>query len=262
MSPENTKPENATPEPQKAAAVSVPSTGQIMAEAGEVAAPEHHPLLEVVDVRHGMFGVSGTGDTSGYGGLLTTVHMTAPSQRPYGGWFDEVVDILTEVLDEGPGYDAAVEYVAVEHGELTLHVVPEHLIAVCSALRDDPDLRFELSLGVSGVHYPHDTGRELHVVFPLVSVTHGHQLRLEVAVSEDDPHLPSTVPLYPANDWHERETFDLYGIVFDGHPGLARILMPDDWVGHPLRKDYPLAGIPVEFKGATVPPVDERRAYR
>ncbi|MCL2468196.1 MAG: NADH-quinone oxidoreductase subunit C [Micrococcales bacterium] len=229
---------------------------------GTVVKADGPPLLEVVDVRHGMFGPAGSGDTSGYGGLVTTVVLPGPSQRPYGGWFDEVVDVLAEVLDEGPGYDAAVEAVVIDRGELTLHVVAEHLVTVCQALRDDPDLRFELSLGVSGVHYPLDEHRELHSVMHLVSVTHGRRLRVEVSVDDADPHIPSTTSVYPTNDWHERETFDFFGIVFDGHPGLSRILMPDDWAGHPQRKDYPLSGIPVEFKGATVPPADERRAYR
>ncbi|MCG2799066.1 MAG: NADH-quinone oxidoreductase subunit C [Cellulomonas sp.] len=233
--------------------------------AKDVAAPDpqEHPLLEVVAVKRGMFGVQGTGDTSGYGGLVAPVVLPGPSERPYGGWFDEAVDVLTELLEaSGTGYANAVEYVVVDRGELTLAVRREHLVEVASHLRDDPDLRFELSLGVSGVHYPLDAGRELHAVYHLVSVTHSHRLRLEVAVDENDPHLPSTTSVYPTNDWHERETFDFFGIVFDGHPGLARIEMPDDWVGHPQRKDYPLGGIPVEYKGATVPPADERRLYR
>ena len=70
------------------------------------------------------------------------------------------------------------------------------------------------------------------------------------------------VPVYPTADWHERETWDFFGIVFDGHPALTRIEMPDDWPGHPQRKDYPLGGIPIEYKGTTVPPVDQRRSYR
>ncbi|WP_372438574.1 NADH-quinone oxidoreductase subunit C [Cellulomonas dongxiuzhuiae] len=218
--------------------------------------------LDIVDVRTGMFGVAGTGDTSGFGGLVRTVAMPGPSERPYGGWFDEVVDVLTEVLDEsGTGFAHAVEAVVVDRGELTLEVAREHLVEVVQALRDDPDLRFELSLGVSGVHFPHDAGRELHAVYHVVSVTHGRRLRLEVAAPEGDPHIPSTVAVYPANDWHERETWDFFGIVFDGHPGLARIEMPDDWPGHPQRKDYPLGGIPVEYKGATIPPPDQRRSY-
>ncbi|MFI2754415.1 NADH-quinone oxidoreductase subunit C [Cellulomonas sp. P22] len=218
---------------------------------------------EVIAVRQGMFGGGpGSGDTSGFGGLVTTVAMPGSSPRPYGGWFDEAVDVLIELLDaSGTGFAAAIPSVVVDRDELTLHVAREHIVEVCQMLRDDQDLRFELSLGVSGVHYPHETGRELHAVYHLVSVTHSHRLRLEVAASEADPHIPSTVAVYPTNDWHERETWDFFGIVFDGHPALARIEMPDDWPGHPQRKDYPLGGIPVEYKGATVPPADQRRSY-
>ena len=227
-----------------------------------VVGPGGRPELDVVGVRTGMFGVEGTGDTSGYGGLVRTIAMPGPSERPYGGWFDEVVDILAEVLGEGgTAWDDAIEKVVVERGELTLYVAREHIVTVCQALRDDQDLRFELGLGVSGVHYPGDTGRELHAVYHLTSVTHGRSLRLEVAVADADPHIPSTTSVYPGHDWHERETWDFFGIQFDGHPALARIQMPDDWPGHPQRKDYPLGGIPVEYKGATIPPPDTRRSY-
>jgi NADH-quinone oxidoreductase subunit C len=95
----------------------------------------------------------------------------------------------------------------------------------------------------------------------MLSITHNRRLRVEVSVPDADPHIPSLVDVYPANDWHERETWDFFGIVFDGHPALTRIEMPDDWKGHPQRKDYPLGGIPVEYRGATIPPPDERRAY-
>jgi NADH-quinone oxidoreductase subunit C len=80
-------------------------------------------------------------------------------------------------------------------------------------------------------------------------------------VSDTDPHLPSVTSVYPGANWHERETYDFFGIVFDGHPGLTRIEMPDDWPGHPQRKDYPLGGVPVDYKGAKIPPPDERRSY-
>jgi len=227
----------------------------------ELTAP-HGTGGETVDVRLGMFGVKGSGDTSGFGGLVAPVVMPGPSPRPYGGWFDEVVDVLAELLEEsGTGFDAAIEQVVVDRGELTLDVRREHLVEVARHLRDDQDLRFELCLGVNGVHYPHSTGRELHAVYPLVSVTHSRQLRLEVAVADADPHIPSITDVYPANDWHERETWDFFGIIFDGHPSLARIAMPDDWPGHPQRKDYPLGGIDVEYKGAHIPPADDRRSY-
>jgi NADH-quinone oxidoreductase subunit C len=151
--------------------------------------------------------------------------------------------------------------VVVDRDELTFHVRREHLVDVMRALRDDPSLRFEMCMGVSGVHFPHETGRELHAVYPLMSVTHNRRCRVEVTCPDEDPHIPSVVSVYPGNDWHERETFDFFGIVFDGHPALTRIEMPDDWPGHPQRKDYPLGGIPVEYKGAQIPPPDERRSY-
>ena len=225
--------------------------------------PENLPpatatAAETIDVRRGMFPTTGTGDTSGYGGLVRPVHLPGATPRPYGGWFDEAADQLERLL---PDFGDAIEKVVVDRDELTFFVRRERLREVMQALRDDPSLRFEMCLGVSGVHYPNDTGRELHAVYPLLSVTHNRRLRVEVVCSDEDPHIPSVTETYPGNDWHERETWDFFGIVFDGHPALTRIEMPDDWPGHPQRKDYPLGGIPVEYKGAQVPPPDERRAY-
>jgi len=219
------------------------------------------PPDQVVRVRSGAFSAPDAGDTSGFGGLAETVVIPEQSAKPYGGWFDEVAEVLAEVLGE-KGLENAVEKVVVDLGEMTFFIKRDHLVEVAQILRDDPDLRFELSLGVSGVHYPKDVGRELHAVYHLMSVTHGRRIiRLEVAVPESDPTVPSLVTVYPTQDWHERETYDMYGIVFTGHPSLARILMPNDWVGHPGRKDYPLGGIDVQFKGASVPPADQRRNY-
>lgn len=215
---------------------------------------------EVIGTRRGMFGVTGSGDTSGYGRLVREVSLPGSSPRPYGGYFDEVVDALIAAL--GPDrFTAAVERVVVFRDELTLEVRRDHLPAVAQTLRDDPALRFELCLGVSGVHYPQEQDRELHAVYPLMSITHNRRLRVEVTAPDTDPHIPSLFPVYPTTDWHERETYDFFGIIFDGHPSLTRIEMPDDWVGHPQRKDYPLGGIPVEYHGAQIPPPDERRSY-
>jgi NADH-quinone oxidoreductase subunit C len=215
---------------------------------------------EVISVRRGMFGARGTGDTSGYGRLVRPVALPGSSPRPYGGYFDEVVDALAGALGT-EGYDASIERVVVYRDELTLEVHRSALPSVATAMRDEAALRFELCLGVSGVHYPDDAGRELHAVYPLMSITHNRRVRLEVAAPDADPHIPSLFTVYPTTDWHERETYDFFGILFDGHPSLTRIEMPDDWVGHPQRKDYPLGGIPVEYHGAEIPPPDQRRAY-
>jgi NADH-quinone oxidoreductase subunit C len=215
--------------------------------------------LEVVDVREGMFGVSGTGDTSGYGGLTRPVMMPGAAMPPFGGWYDDVHDRLSTLTDAQDG--SVIEKVIVDRGEITFFIRRHALLDVVTHLRNDEALRFEFCSSISGVHFPHEEGRELHVVYHLLSMTHRRRIRLEVTCPDDDPHVPSVVSIYPTADWHERETWDFFGVQFDGHPGLTRILMPDDWPGHPQRKDYPLGGIPVEYKGGTIPPPDERRAY-
>lgn len=220
------------------------------------------PMLEVVGVRHGAFGAEDGGDTSGFGGLVAPIVMPGPTSPPYGGWFDEAAEELELALaDAGLPMTTAVEKVVVFRDEITFVVRREHLLAFVTALRDEPALRFELCSGVDGVHYPGDPGRELHAVYHFLSITHNRRIRVEVVCPDSDPRIPSIVSVYPTNDWHERETYDMFGIVFDGHPALMRILMPDDWPGHPQRKDYPLGGIPIEYKGATTPPPDQRREY-
>ena len=194
-----------------------------------------------------------TGITTGGG---TAALPSTP--RPYGGYFDDVADALAIAY---PDLSQAVERSIVDRGELTLHVRRDKLPAFAQQLRDDQDLRFELLASLSGVHYPMDAGRELHVVYELMSLTHNRRIRLEVSAPDADPHVPSVVSVWPTADFQERETWDMYGVIFDGHPALTRIMMPDDWPGHPQRKDYPLGGIPVEYKGASIPPPDERRQY-
>ncbi|GAA4574180.1 NADH-quinone oxidoreductase subunit C [Micromonospora coerulea] len=207
----------------------------------------------------GMFGMHGSGDVSGYGGLVRQRKPIEEAARPYGGYFDEVRDALEEAY---PAFGDAIEKVVVDRGELTLHVRPERIAEVCQVMRDDLALRFELCSSVSGVDYLGAESRRLHVVYQLTSMTYRRRVRLEAAVSAEDPHLPSVTAVYPTADWQERETYDMFGIVFDGHPNLTRILMPDDWEGHPQRKDYPLGGVPVEYKGAEIPPPDRRRSYQ
>ncbi|GAA1334295.1 NADH-quinone oxidoreductase subunit C [Saccharothrix algeriensis] len=211
--------------------------------------------------RQGMFGASGSGDTSGFGGLRLPAHVAAPSERPYGGWFDEVADELLAAAHERGLPADTVQQITVDRGEITFYLRREHLVEVARILRDDPALRFELCSSVSGVDYGVGAPQRLHSVYHLTSMTYRRRIRLEVAVDVEDPHIPSVVAVYPTADWQERETWDMFGIVYDGHPGLTRILMPDDWDGHPQRKDYPLGGIPVEYKGAEIPPPDQRRSY-
>ncbi|WP_239308479.1 MULTISPECIES: NADH-quinone oxidoreductase subunit C [unclassified Frankia] len=210
--------------------------------------------------RRDAFGASGSGDTSGFGGLVENLPAPASTARPFG---DPDADTVYDALERSfPQLTEALERVVVERGELTLHVRRDYLLAVARTLRDDPGLRFELLCGVSGVDYPDDsTGRRLHAVYHLLSMTWRRRVRVEVALADDDPVVPSVMGVWPTADWHERETYDFFGIVFSGRDSLTRIMMPDDWTGHPQRKDYPLGGVPVDYKGAQVPAPDARRSY-
>lgn len=226
--------------------------------------------------RHGLFGVDGSGDTSGMSGLVTAAGSGIPSKsspRPFGGWFDEVADRIAQAY---AGWKQAHIATIVDRGELTFYVEASHIAKLAKVLRDDPQLRFELLSSLSGVDYLHPEGSQvgldpqqqmyakqrLHAVYHLTSLTYRRRIRVEIATTVEDPHVPTVSWVYPTADWQERETYDMFGIIFDGHQALTRILMPDDWDGHPQRKDYPLGGISVEYKGASIPPPDQRRAYK
>ncbi|MCU1691181.1 MAG: NADH-quinone oxidoreductase subunit, partial [Frankiales bacterium] len=209
---------------------------------GKAAVLAPSPLASAVSapaapVRPGsdMFGATFGGDTSGFSGLVRSRPAPVSTPRPYGSFFDETVDGLEAAY---PQFSEDVLRVVVDRGELTLHVRPESVGRVLKVLRDDPDQRYELLSSVSGVDYPAQDER-LHVVYHLTSMTYRRRIRLETAVTVEDPHVRTATGVYPTADFHERETWDMFGIVFDGHPGLTRILMPDDWQGHPQRKDYP-----------------------
>ncbi len=217
---------------------------------------------QILEVRHGMFGSRDAGDTSGYGGLVRPIIWPSAAERPFGSWEDIAVVLSAALSAQGSSWAEAIEQVVIDRGEFTLYVRRQQLVPVAQALRDEPELRFEIATGVNGVHYPHEVGREFHAVYHLLSITHGsRRIRVEVTCPDADPSVPSLLSVWPGLDWHERETWDMFGIIFQGHPALTRILMPDDWPGHPQRKDYPLGGIPVEYKGAQIPPPDQRRSY-
>jgi NADH-quinone oxidoreductase subunit C len=253
--------------PEKPSGTTTDATPQGGAHAGDVARPEqalHHPSSPVPTTgleRTGMFGAHGSGDTSGYGLLISEPYTPAPAERPYGGWFDEVADALLAAMHERSIPPLALLQTTVANGEITFYIHRDFLTVMLWAIRDDESLRFELASSISGVDYGEGVPKRLHVVYELTSMTYRRRIRLEVAVDVDDAHVPSAVAVYPTADWHEREIWDMFGIVFSGHPGLTRILMPDDWLGHPQRKDYPLGGIPVEYKGAEIAAPDQRRSY-
>jgi NADH-quinone oxidoreductase subunit C len=145
----------------------------------------------------------------------------------------------------------AVEY----RGEHTLVLKPEHLLAVCTFLRDT--LQYSMLETVTAVDWPERVPR-FDVVYHLLSIPNQCFIRLKVRVGirgEEHPALPSVTTIWPGANWYEREVYDLFGLIFTGHPDLRRILMPNNWTTHPLRKDYPLTGIdlPEPHWGGQVP---------
>jgi len=129
---------------------------------------------------------------------------------------------------------------AVEHDQLIVTVPAERIVPVVTMLRDDPQFLFEQMIDVCGVDYP-DRPQRFEVVYSMLSVSLNRRVRIKVATDEDTP-VPSVVEVYPSANWFERETWDMYGIFFSGHPDLRRILTDYGFDGHPLRKDFPLTG--------------------
>jgi NADH-quinone oxidoreductase subunit C len=161
----------------------------------------------------------------------------------------QVLDAL--LAAHGP----AVERTEVAHGDEIAWIKRDHLVAVATWLRDDPKMAFDApvfctcvdrldwrplgSPGHPAQPFDEATSVRFEVCYQLRSVTHRHRLRLKIAVPEHDARLPSMSALWPAFNWQERETYDMYGIRFEGHPDLRRIYLYEEFVGYPLRKDYP-----------------------
>ena len=126
-------------------------------------------------------------------------------------------------------------------------VSPDKVQEIAIVLRDDERLKFDSLMCLSGMDY---AGGKLGVVYHLDSIALTHKITLKVQLLIDHPHVASVAQVWRCANWHEREAYDMYGIVFDGHPDLRRILMPDDWEGYPLRKDFK---VPAFYNGMKVP---------
>jgi NADH-quinone oxidoreductase subunit C len=155
------------------------------------------------------------------------------------------------------------------HGQPVVYVERSTWGDLARFLRDEQ--QFTQCVDVTAVDHLVDAARReipgvnherYEVVANFLSHPRNRRLRAICQVPADEPEVASLTDLYPGVNFPEREVYDLFGISFAGHPDLTRILMPDDWEGHPQRKDYPLGGVPVEYKGAEIPPPDQRRSYQ
>lgn len=142
-------------------------------------------------------------------------------------------------------FGPAIRETHAHRGDHTVVVEGAALVDLLRVCRDDPALRFDMLMDLTAVDYLKYPGREdtprFEVVYHLYSIPENHRLRVKVQVDEDDPVVPTAVPLWPIADWFEREVWDMFGIRFEGHPDLRRLLMYEEFVGHPLRKDYPMS---------------------
>jgi NADH-quinone oxidoreductase subunit C len=125
-----------------------------------------------------------------------------------------------------------------DFGDDTALVRRERIVDICAFLRDEPECLFDFAMDLTGVDYLGETPR-FEVVYHLYSMKNRQRVRIKVRLHEEDPVIDSVVSVWPGIDWYEREAYDMYGIAFRNHPNLKRILLYDEFVGHPLRKDYP-----------------------
>jgi NADH-quinone oxidoreductase subunit C len=153
-------------------------------------------------------------------------------------------------------------------GQVSVRIRPDSIVAVCEFLRDDAESRFNYLSDLTCVHYPMRADAPLEIVYNLYSISRNERVRLKVSLAEGAP-VDSVTGVWPTANWMEREVFDLFGVSFSNHPDLRRILLPPDWEGHPLRKDYPLEFIENEWTKRHLPEMtnvqreqlDQRRAY-
>jgi NADH-quinone oxidoreductase subunit C len=152
---------------------------------------------------------------------LTPSHLVAALKRDHPQWIAETIEAL---------------------GEVTAVVPREFIVEVCSHLKAAPDAGFDFLSDICGADRGPEEEPRFEVNYHLFSTTRHHRLRLKVLLSEEDTRVSTVTGIWRTANWHERETFDLFGVNFEGHPDLRRILLPDDWQGYALRKDFPLRG--------------------
>ena len=148
-------------------------------------------------------------------------------------------DLINAMRGEHEGW---VSEVSEAFGELTLVVPREQIEAVCAHLKTAPGFEFDMLSDITGADRGPEEEPRFEVNYHLFSTKRYHRVRLKVLLNQEDTRVPTVTGVWRTANWHERETFDMFGVIFDGHPDLRRILLPDDWQGHALRKDFPLRG--------------------
>ena len=275
MADDNDKPDKPTPDPPGVvapvdatgapAASAIPEAGKAAGADAEKAAMVDQAKARVAAVKESLgekAAATPTATPAAPGAPKAPVKKKEEGPKPSDASGHKLVQKLKAKFD-GAVLEA-VEFI----GQVSVRIAPDELVEVCSFLRDDVDARFNYLSDLTCVHYPMRTDAPLEIVYNLYSISRNERVRLKVSLAEG-ASADSVTGVWPTSNWMEREVYDLFGVTFKNHPDLRRILLPPDWEGHPLRKDYPLEFIENAWTKRHLPEMTEvqreqleqRRAY-
>lgn len=240
----------------------IPDAGEAAGADAEKAAMVEQAKSRVAAVKESLADKATASPTAAPGAPKPPVKKKEEGPKPVDASADVLVKKLRQQFASGIG--EATSFLT----QLSIRVDAGNIFAVCAFLRDDPDTQFNYLSDLTCVHYPMRTDAPLEVVYNLFSIARNERVRLKVGLPEGES-VDSVTSVWPAADWMEREVYDLFGVSFRNHPDMRRILLPVDWEGHPLRKDYPLEFIENAWTKRHLPEMtdvqreqlDQRRAY-
>ncbi|HVQ36454.1 MAG TPA: NADH-quinone oxidoreductase subunit C [Pyrinomonadaceae bacterium] len=251
--------ETGTPPPS-----SIPDAGQLAGADAEKASMVEQAKSRVAAVKEslGEKAASAKPTAPAAGAPKAPVKKKEEGPKPIDASGHQLVKTLRARFDGAVG--EALEFV----GQVSVRIEPDRIVEVCTFLRDDEETSFNYLSDLTCVHYPMRQDAPLEIVYNLYSISRNERVRLKVSISESSG-VDSVTNVWPTANWMEREVYDLFGVNFKNHPDLRRILLPADWDGHPLRKDYPLEFIENAWTERHLPEMtevqreqlDQRRAY-
>jgi NADH-quinone oxidoreductase subunit C len=243
---------------------SIPDAGQLAGADAEKMAMVEQAKSRVAAVKESLGEKAGTQPpaSAAPGAPKAPVKKKEEGPKPVDASNHPLVKKLRERFDGAAG--EALEFV----GQISVRIEPDRIVEVCNFLRDDPDAAFNYLSDLTCVHYPMRQEAPLEIVYNLYSIRRNERVRLKVSITETSG-VDSVTSVWPTANWMEREVYDLFGVNFKNHPDLRRILLPADWEGHPLRKDYPLEFIENAWTERHLPEMtdvqreqlEQRRAY-
>ena len=244
---------------------SIPDAGELAGADEEKAAMVEQAKSRVAAVKESLSEKAASPPTSATpapGAPKAPVKKKEEGPKPVDASHHQLVKILKTQFDGAVG--EALEFI----GQVSIRIEPARIVEICNFLRDDPETSFNYLSDLTCVHYPMRQEAPLEVVYNLYSITRNERVRLKVSITESSG-VDSVTSVWPSANWMEREVYDLFGVNFKNHPDLRRILLPPDWEGHPLRKDYPLEFVENAWTERHLPEMtdvqreqlEQRRAY-